>query len=227
MRLHLTSSRLWRWWWPFGLVILLVMVGIGFVTKWGVGWWAAAAVVAAVYLGAPVMAGTLRELTAKPEDLLDVTTDRHEDSGAELSERSTQAMEPTVVSSRQESKVDLVPGGNPQQHTTVPAIQSSWNGRPTGPRPWRKVGSPQFAELVYALSDALTTVDQADDTAVLAGVRRHLIRGGRDNALQRWLTVLELAIDDGVDDRLVKEALKQSNAMRLREAAAAWFGSVG
>ena len=221
MRLHLKGNRLWRWWWPLGLVVLLIMTDIGIVTRWSAGWWAAAAVVTAVYLGAPVMAGTLRDLTKAPEKPPEGTVDGYRDP-----QQPVPAMEPTLGGPEQLSKGDVMPTGElPRQSTGVPAVRSPWKAGPVGSRPWRKAGSAQFTELVYALSEALGTVDQADDTAVLAGVKRHFIRGGRDNALQRWLVVLELAIDDGVDDRLVNEALNQSKAERLRGAAMAWFGS--
>jgi hypothetical protein len=97
-----------------------------------------------------------------------------------------------------------------------------------GDRPWRRVGSKQFADLVYALSVALPSVSQADDTASLSGVTRHLIRkGGHDTALQRWQAVLEQAIDDEADDVVCSEALKLTNSAELRAAVADWIGVSG
>lgn len=92
-------------------------------------------------------------------------------------------------------------------------------------RPWRRIGSAQFAELVYALSVAVPSVNQADDTAGLSGVTRHLIKKGRDTPFQRWQAVLEQAIDDGVVDIVCSEALKLTNSAQLRAAIADWIGS--
>lgn len=95
---------------------------------------------------------------------------------------------------------------------------------PTG-RSWRRVGSEQFANLVWALSHALPSVSQADDTASRSGVTRHLIRmGDRDTPSQRWQAVLEQAIDDEADGVVCSEALKLTNSAELRAAIAAWIG---
>jgi hypothetical protein len=91
-------------------------------------------------------------------------------------------------------------------------------------RPWRRVGSTQFADLVYALSVALPSVSQADDTADLSGVTRHLVRKGHDSPAQRWQAVLEQAIDDEADDAVCAEALKLTNSAQLRAAVADWIG---
>jgi hypothetical protein len=108
------------------------------------------------------------------------------------------------------------------------------SGRPLRPpeqpgdRSWRRVGSAQFADLVYALSVALPSVSQADDTASRSGVTRHLIRkGGRDTAFQRWQAVLEQAIDDEADDVVCAEALKLTNSAKLRAAVGDWIGVSG
>jgi nucleoside phosphorylase len=104
---------------------------------------------------------------------------------------------------------------------------NEWSHQPEeqpNSRPWRRVGSSQFAALVYALGVALPSVSQADDTAGRSGVSRHLIRQGRGNPIQRWQAVLEQAIDDGVDDALCSEALKQTNSAQLRTAVADWIG---
>jgi hypothetical protein len=93
-----------------------------------------------------------------------------------------------------------------------------------GDRPWRRVGSPQFASLVHALGSALPSVATADDVAALAGTTRHLIRHGRDNATQRWQAVLEQAIDDEVDDDICAEALTRTRSTQLRAAVANWTG---
>lgn len=106
------------------------------------------------------------------------------------------------------------------------AEMSGWPHQPAeqpNSRPWRRVGSSQFAALVYALGVALPSVSQADDTAALSGVSRHLIRKGRDKPIQRWQAVLEQAIDDGVDDILCSEALKLTNSAQLRAAVADWI----
>jgi len=108
------------------------------------------------------------------------------------------------------------------------AETSRWPHQPAEPpssRPWRRVGSAQFATLVYALGTALPSVSQADDTAALSGVSRHLIRKGRDKPIQRWQAVLEQAIDDGVDDILCSETLKLTKSAELRAAAADWIGT--
>ena len=95
-------------------------------------------------------------------------------------------------------------------------------------RSWRTVGSGQFADLVWALSHALPSVSQADDTASRAGVTRHLIRkGDRDTAYQRWQAVLEQAIDDKADDVVCSEALRLTNSAELRGAIADWIGAPG
>lgn len=98
-------------------------------------------------------------------------------------------------------------------------------GQP-GSRPWRRVGSTQFADLVYALGVSLPSVSEANAAAARAGVTRHLIRGGQGNPLLRWQAVLEQAIDDGVDDTLCAEALKLTKSAQLRAAVANWIGEL-
>jgi hypothetical protein len=106
-----------------------------------------------------------------------------------------------------------------EDSATVPACSRD--------RPWRRVGSVQFAALVQALSVALPSVDTADDAADLSGVSRHLIRKGRDTPKQRWLAVLEQALDDQVDDILCIEVLKLTNSETLRTAVSNWFREPG
>lgn len=91
-------------------------------------------------------------------------------------------------------------------------------------RPWRRVGSEQFAALVQALAVALPSVDTADDVAGLAGVRRHMIRRGRDTPKQRWQAVLEQGINDNADDLVCGEALELNDPQELRVAVAEWLG---
>lgn len=95
-------------------------------------------------------------------------------------------------------------------------------------RPWRRVGSRQFADLVHELSIAVPSVRVADDTAGISGVTRHLVRhGDSDTASQRWQAVLEQAIDDEVDDTVCAEALNLTNSAKLRTAVADWIGEPG
>jgi hypothetical protein len=96
-------------------------------------------------------------------------------------------------------------------------------------RPWRETGSPQFANLVNALCEALPWGQQALDTAELSGVKLHRIRiGNNDTAQQRWQAVLKQAIDDRVDDRLCEEALNlKENSAELSRAVADWYGTRG
>jgi hypothetical protein len=111
------------------------------------------------------------------------------------------------------------------------AATTGWPFRPPerpGDRPWRRVGSAQFADLVYALSVAVPSVSQADDTASRSGVTRHLIKkGDHDTAFQRWQAVLEQAIDDEADDVVCAEALKLNNSAELRAVVADWIGVAG
>jgi hypothetical protein len=256
MRIRPTSHRLWKWWWPLGGVIVVGMIVAGVADGWSASLWAAAGVVAVVYLGVPVTAATLDELAdARKQPRIDNAAESGPDSPAPLAtERPTvdmgqmaqMAREPPKrgdIGSSRDSESNTRPGyTRPGSHQSLSANSSpssellqeriaAISGRPFQPleltqdRPWRKVGSKQFAALVQALGIALPSVNTADDTADLAGVRGHLIRKGRDTPKERWQAVLERAIDDEVDDVLCAEALKYTNSPLLRAAVSDWIGA--
>jgi len=258
MRVHPKGNPLWKWWWPLGGVAVAAFIAIGVSVGWSAELWAAAAVVAAVYLGAPVLAATLPELTGRRERSATVTA-----SGTDANSVQASANSPTGTPDARPSPEVTMAAGPPARGdvarqpnsaaaNTSPghaadaqlgpaspdppsqdmlrrriAAMSQPPSRPPeqpGSRPWRRVGSTQFADLVHALGAILPSVSEANATAARAGVTRHLIRGGQDNPLLRWQAVLEQAIDDGVDDTVCAEALKLTNSARLRAAVANWIG---
>jgi hypothetical protein len=213
MRIRGEGNPLWKWWWPLGGVAVAALVGGGVVTAWSAALWAVAAVVAAVYLGVPVVATSLRDLTGRAEPAM---------AGGENNPPSLGSPHPPKPS---------IPGPTPQiVAAEVPPSRETlqaWIAEHTklsGGRSWRRVGSAQFAELVYALAESVPSVGEANSTAARAGVSRQLIRSGRDNPIQRWQSVLEQAIDDGADDSLCSAALNLTNSPRLRSAVAEWIG---
>lgn len=265
MRVRPKGSPLWRWWWPFGGVAVLALIAIGVSTGWSANLWAAASVVAVVYVGVPVMAANLDDLTDKrkqpatasatqpgPNPLpasVDARAERTGTSDPELSSQTaataevstvgeTGSLRPGIIGANDTSQAAWAQrsreaDGAPSREMLQRRIATT-SGRPLRPpeqpgdRPWRKVGSAQFADLVYALSVALPSASQADDTASRSGVTRHLVRkGGRDTALQRWQAVLEQAVDDEADDVVCAEALKLTNSANLRAAVADWIGLSG
>lgn len=206
------GNQLWKWWWPLGGVAVAALIAGGVATAWSAALWAVAAVVVAAYLGVPVVATSLRDLRGTAEPVM---------AGGENTS-------PGLVHPRPPEPQSPIP--EPTAETTPPAREalqavSAQHTTPSAVRPWRKVGSPQFAELVYALAESVPSVDEASSTAAMAGVSRHLIRSGRDNSIQRWQAVLEQAIDDGADDSLCSAALKLTNSARLRSAVAEWIGA--
>jgi hypothetical protein len=264
MRFRPGRNPLWKWWWPIGGVAVVALLAIGFGMGWSANLWAAAGVVAVVYVGAPVMAANLDDLIARrkqqatasssqpvPNPLqasLDAPAGRTGTSAPEpLSQTATAeipAARETVsprrgvaaatnashaAEAQRNPAADGVPSREMLQRRIAATTGRPWRPpeRPVG-RPWRSVGSAQFADLVYALGIALPSVSQADDTASRSGVTRHLIRkGDRDTALQRWQAVVEQAIDDEADDVVCSEALKLTNSAELRAAVADWIGVPG
>lgn len=209
MRSSREGNPLWKWWWPLGGVALVALIAGGVATAWSAALWAAAAVLAAVYLGIPMLATSLRDLTGT----------------AEPATPAGENNPPSLAPPRPPEPRSQIPDPTPE--TLLPARETlqAWIAehakRPVG-RPWRRVGSPQFAELVYALAESVPSVGGASSTAARAGVSRQLIRSGRDNPIQRWQAVLEQAIDDGADDSLCSAALNLTNSARLRSAVAEW-----
>jgi hypothetical protein len=264
MRFLPSGNLLWKWWWPLGGVAVAALLATGFIMGWSATWWAAAGAVAVVYVGVPVMAANLDDLSARgkqqaaanasqpnPNPLQAQISPQVGGSGAPVIETPSQvaataeipligetasrrgaatAKDTSRVAAAQGSPAaDVAPPREMLQRRIAATTGRQW--RPPeqpGDRPWRKVGSAQFADLVYALSVALPSVGEADDTATRSGVTRHLIRkGGRDTALQRWQAVLEQAIDDEADDVVCAEALKLTNSAELRVAVADWIGVSG
>lgn len=256
MRVCLRRGHLWRWWWPLGGVAVIGLTITGVAVRWSAAWWAAVAVVAAVYLGVPVMAANLGELGAaddQPELASDARPADRTAKNRPVSQM-TMSVRPSPGISRDDGPqvghgeyerpgaggADEVSGGLEEhgirrrpmpppsdllpQRIAAVAGNAFPGSEPCNSRPWRRVGSPQFASLVQALGTALPSADIADDTADLSGVTRHLIRKGRDTAKQRWLAVLEQAIDDQVDDVLCAEALKQTNSEQLQSTISDWMG---
>lgn len=256
MRIRPTSGGLWKWWWPLGGVVVVGMAVAGVTDGWSANLWAAAGVVAVIYLGVPVTAATLNDLAAErkqprigdaaesgPNFPAPLAT---ETPPLDVGQIAVEAREPPKIGDT-ESGRDSEPntrhgypgsGSDQSMSTDSPASSellqrriAAISGRPFQPlelprdRPWRKVGSKQFAALVHALGVALPSVNTADDTADLSGVRGHLIRKGRDTPKERWQAVLERAIDDEVDDVLCAEALKYTNSPLLREAVSDWIGA--
>jgi len=220
MRLRPSGDPLWKWWWPIGGAAVAALLAIGFSTGWSAAWWAAAGVVAVVYVGAPVMAASLEDLIAT----------RKQQPLPSFSESETNQMRPSPDAPTG-GKAVSVPEPPPQPETAKVIAMTGRSPRSSGQepaRPWRKVGSDQFANLVNKLSSALPSVKQAEDTAIISGVTAHLIRiGNNDTAQQRWQAVLQQAIDDGVDDRVCEEALKLTKSEQLATAVADWRGEPG
>ena len=214
MRSRRRGNPLWKWWWPLGGVAVAALIAGGVATAWSAGLWAVAAVASAAYLGIPVLATSLRDLNMREP----VTT------GDENSPPTPGPPRPPEERSTiPELTPEAVVAGVSPPRETLQALIAGHMQRPRG-RPWRRVGSDQFAELVYALAESVPSVEQASGTAALAGVSRQLIRSGQDNPIQRWQAVLEQAIDDGADDSLCSAALNLTNSPRLRSAVAAWIG---
>lgn len=214
MRGRRKGNPLWKWWWLLGGVAVAALTAGGVATAWSAALWAVAAVVAAVYLGIPMLATSLRDLTGTAEP----ATAGGENNPPSLAPPRPQEPRPPIPEPTPETAAaETLPS-----RETLQAWIAEHTKRPGG-RPWRRVGSPQFAELVYALAESVPSVGEASSTAARAGVSRQLIRSGRDNPIQRWQTVLEQAIDDGADDSLCSAALNLTNSARLRAAVAKWI----
>jgi hypothetical protein len=215
MRSHRKGNPLWQWWWPLGGVALAVLVAGGVATAWSGALWAVAAVVAAVYLGIPMLATSLKDLTGTA----DPAASGGENNPPSLAPPSPPMPQPLIPGPTLETVAAEV-----RQSRETLQVRIADHAMRSGGRPWRRVGSAQFAELVYALAASVPSVDEAISAATLAGVSRQLIRSGRDNPIQRWQAVLEQAIDDGADDSLCSAALNLTNSARLRSAVAEWIG---
>jgi hypothetical protein len=235
-------------------------VALGLDMSWSGDLWAAAGVVAVVYVGIPVAAATLIDLTkprqnARNNDLEESGSNNSLLVGGQKEERRSDGtpmtrrdmdfpmMRNELTGDNGPLHTEPVNGKSDKIHSQSREIPPSsdflqqWiserSERPvqrpewSSERPWRRVGSTQFAALIQALSAALPAVDTADDTADLSGVRRYLIRKGRDTPKQRWLAVLEQAINDSVDDFVCSEALKLTDSKQLRAAVADWLGISG
>lgn len=259
MRFRPSGNPLWKWWWPLGGLAVAALLALGSSMGWSANLWAAAGVVAVLYVGVPVMAANLDDLSArgKRQAAANASQPSPNPLQAPIGPYAGSNRAPVLETPSQLTATAEIPviretasqQGAAKDTGHVAAAQCSpaadgtlshemlqrqiatktgrkW--RPPeqpGDRPWRRVGSAQFADLVYALSVALPSVGQADDTASRSGVTRHLIRkGGRDTALQRWQAVLEQAIDDEADDVVCSEALKLTNSANLRAAVADWIG---
>jgi hypothetical protein len=59
MRVRLKGNPLWKWWWPLGGIAVAALIAAAAVMGWPGSLWAAAGVVAVVYVGVPVMAAAL------------------------------------------------------------------------------------------------------------------------------------------------------------------------
>lgn len=262
MRFRPSGNPLWKWWWPLGGVAVATLLAIGSSMGWSANLWAAAGVAAVIYVGVPVMAANLDDLSARGKQQAEANGSQPSLNPLEapigpyagrtgppvletppqltatveipvIRESASQQGAPKDTGQPEAAQCSPAADGTPSREMLQRAIaittRRQW--RPPeqpGDRPWRRVGSAQFADLVYALSVALPSVGQADDTASRSGVTRHLIRkGGRDTALQRWQAVLEQAIDDEADDVVCSEALKLTSSADLRTAVADWIGLSG
>lgn len=261
MRIHPNGNPLWKWWWPLGGVAVAALIVVGVIVSWSASLWAAAGVVAVVYVGAPVTAATLGDLTSGRKPLATSTAAQ---SGANTLSaamgpaggtpvpdslpEATVAVEPSTagdgVYRLSGGAVDTdasnttwarssPPSADPPSREVLQRRIAAMSrpppespGQPGG-RPWRRVGSRQFAKLVWALGKALPSVSQANATAVRAGVTLHLITGGEDNAVERWQAVLVQAIDDEADDAVCADTLNLTNSAQLRAAVADWIGAPG
>src|SRR5437016_1326776 len=65
MRVRPKENPLWRWWWLIGGVAVLALIAIGVSMGWSPNLWAAAGAVAVLYVGVPVMAANLDDLTGR------------------------------------------------------------------------------------------------------------------------------------------------------------------
>lgn len=224
MRFRQKENPLWRWWWLLGGVAVAMLIAAGVAMAWSANLWAISAVVAAVYLGVPGTALSLRGLNGVQEKS-GMNGGKQAVEGATRVPATTGEYRHLPTSAPKSAGHDATPSREALQlRIAEMSAPPSQRAGMYGERPWRRVGSVQFAELVQALGKALPSVSQADDTAALAGVSQHLIRTGRDYAVQRWHAVLERAIDDEVDDAVCSEALKLTNSPDLRSAVADWLG---
>jgi hypothetical protein len=240
MRVRVGRLSLWRWWWQLGGAAVVAYIALGLAISWSPALWASAGIAAVVYVGVPVAATSLIDLvdSRKTPDGTIMPNPESNRSPLAVDQKEQSQPHEYLLGSGPHSKEGIRKGDGRPSQPPIPSPSSEFLQRrifaadsrsillPDRPiaRPWRRVGSAQFASLVQALAVALPSVDDADDVAGLAGVRRYLIRRGRDTPKQRWQAVLEQAINDAADDFVCGEALKLNDPQELRAAVADWLG---
>jgi hypothetical protein len=181
--MDLDSRRvgLWKLWWPLGAVVLAGVIVTGIVTAWSASLWAAAGVVALVYLGVPGTAAALHQLGDSEQA----------PAVAELVQSNIDMGQGPEMSHAMAAPPDRAP--RPTKTTRLPGGAVIWDQR--------------LNPVVRTLAGHLRRHETIDTIGTEAGLAMQYVNL-TGNAPADWHRLFERALDQDMVDSLLEEALK-------------------